>query len=315
MPQKRSGHGAIFVSDVEVERPPKISNDFAKYTNFEVMATGGKAILRTCKDTNLGRYVVIKQVKPDIKEPERELKRLIREARISAQLQHPGTVPVYEIGQDDSGRWYFAMKKIDGENLFQIIVRLSRKDEGAVKHFTLRRLINIFLQACDTLSYAHSRGVIHRDIKPENILVGFFGEVVLLDWGVAKVWGMPNETPDDAVHDRGGSPLYMSPEQVLGHAYIDERTDVFSMGIVLYELLAIREPFRGPNIRATFDNIIHEEPKPPSEVAKDRVVPPRLEEICLKAMRKDPAERYQSIAAMTEEITQFLDDTLLRGSR
>jgi len=306
---------AVLVGDTEGPRPDTVNNDFGKYVDFQPLTSGGKATLQTCKDTNLGRTVVIKQVRDEFVDDPREISRLLREARITAQMGHTGTVPIYEVGQDDKGRWYFTMKKVDGENLFKIIVKLSQKEPVAVKYFTLNRLLNIFCQVCDCLDYAHSRGVIHRDVKPENIVVGFFGEAILLDWGVAKVWGMPNESDEDTIHDRGGSPLYMSPEQVLGHKHIDERTDVFSMGIVLYELLAIREPFRGREVRETFDNIVNETPPPPSEVARNgRFVPKPLDAICLKALEKDPADRYQSIRAMATDVEDYVNNALMRDS-
>jgi len=308
--ESHTGGSAIFVSEIEATPPPTLSNAFQKYVNFRPLTSGGKAVLRVCKDTNLGRDVVIKQLRPKFKDDPLELKRLLREARITAQLQHPGTVPVYEIGQDTDNCWYFTMKRVSGETLFQILVRLSQQDANAVKYFTLHRLLAIFLQVCDTLAFAHSRGIIHRDIKPENVLIGFFGEAVLLDWGSAKVWGMPNESGEDTIHDRGGTPLYMSPEQVSGHWHIDERTDIWSLGVVLYELLAIREPFRGVNVRATLANIMTSTPESPSQLAPERAIPSRLEEICLKAMAKEPNDRYESVSKMAQEIREFKENSV-----
>ena len=314
MSWKSSEHEGVFVSDVEAGVPPYISNDFKKYANPRLLAKGGKAIVQVYKDTNLGRNVVVKVLRPEFQQDKQELKRLLREARITAQLQHPGTVPVYELGQDHMGQYYFTMKKVQGVTLFEIIVRRSKKEKEAEETYSLDRLLNVYLQTCDTLAYAHARGVIHRDVKPENILVGRFGEAILLDWGVAKVWGMPNEGDTDSVLQRGGSPLYMSPEQVLGHRMIDERTDIFSMGIVLYEILALREPFRGENVKATFDNIVNEDPIPPSQRSPDQFVPRALEEICLKAMNKDPSKRFQSVMQLADAIHTFRKDALMRGS-
>ncbi len=223
----------IFAADVSGEVPAEFSNEYRKYHHFTQLSTGGKADLFVCKDSNLGRPVVLKKLRKDVANYDKELSRLLREARITAQLQHPATVPLYELGTDDEGNWYFAMKKIEGQTLFEIIVGLYNREPSVEKHFNLTRLLDVFRQVCDALSYAHTRGVIHRDIKPENILVGMFGEVTLIDWGVAKVWGMPNEGDEEKGNDRGGTPLYMSPEQILGHKPVDERTDVFSMGIVL----------------------------------------------------------------------------------
>ena len=307
-------HDGIFVSDIEAGIPPYVSNEFAKYSRPRHLARGGKADVRVYKDTNLGRNVVVKMLRPDFREDEQELRRLLREARITAQLQHPGTVPVYEIGQDDKGNFYFTMKKVAGETLFEIILNLAKKNEEYEERYSLDRLLNVFTQISDTLGYAHARGVIHRDVKPENMLIGRFGEAMLLDWGVAKVWGMPNEGDVDDILSRGGTPLYMSPEQVLGHRLIDERTDIFSMGVVLYEILALREPFRGRDVRATFERIVNDDPIAPSKINSDRFIPQQLEDICLKALQKEPGDRYQSIRAMASDIYDFRNNALLRGS-
>ena len=304
----------VMVSDIEGELPPTVSNAFAKYTDFKSLGEGGKASLVSCKDTNLGRRVVLKKLRPDIAEDQIELRRLIREARITAQLQHPATVPLYELGQDDAGNWFFAMKKIEGHTLFEIISGLAQRDPEMEKEFDLNRLLGILTQVGDALNYAHVRGVIHRDIKPENVIVGMFGEVTLIDWGAAKIWGLPNDGDETTHGQRGGTPLYMSPEQVTGGRLVDERSDIFSLGVVMYEMLAQREPFRGPNIRATFDNIISRQPVPPREAAPHRFIPVELEKICLNAIEKDPNDRFQNMRQFMSAINQYRADALMRSS-
>jgi serine/threonine-protein kinase len=164
--------------------------------------------------------------------------------------------------------------------------------------------------------------VIHRDVKPENIWVGNFGEVILLDWGVAKVWGHADDNEPlsrSVLRPRGdaeepqlqtltgggqrpGTPLYMSPEQVDGNRGIDERTDVFSAGVCLYELLAIREPFRGANIDETFENIKHKQIPPPSERSPERGISKAADEVVMRAIQKRPGDRFQSMRELISEI-------------
>ena len=310
--RSEDGLKMIFVADVEGQPPQRISNTFQRYAHFRELSRGGKARLVSCKDTNLGRRVVLKMLLPELKEDRVELHRLIREARITAQLQHPATVPLYELGQNEEGDWYFAMKNIEGCTLFQIIVGLARRKETFETEFDLNRLLSILNQVGDALAYAHARGVIHRDIKPENIIVGMFGEVTLIDWGTAKVWGMPNEGGEDGIK-RAGTPLYMSPEQVTGKRIVDERTDIYSLGIVMYEMLAQFEPFRGRNTDETFNNIVSKKPMRPSEAAPHRFIPTALEEICLKAMSKNPDDRFQTMREMMNAINKFRGDSLLKN--
>ena len=304
----------VMVADIAGQPPEQFSNGFSKYCDFRSLTEGGKATLTSCKDSNLGRRVVLKMLRKELRDDSVELRRLIREARITAQLSHPATVPMYELGQNDDGDWFFAMKKIDGWTLFEIIVGLAQRNEQIEKAFDLNRLLNIFTQVGGALIYAHARGVIHRDIKPENIIVGMFGEVTLIDWGAAKVWGMPNDGDESTAGGRGGTPLYMSPEQVTGNRMVDERSDVYSLGVVMYEMLCQREPFRGAQIADTFDNIVNREPESPRSVAPHRFIPLALEEICLKAMQKDPNDRFQSVSQLIGAIDKFRNDALMRGS-
>jgi eukaryotic-like serine/threonine-protein kinase len=316
---------AIILSGTDPDLPSRPPVGSKRYTNLREMARGGNALLRSGFDSVIGRTVAIKTLLPEQLGNREERRRLLREARVTAQLQHPGTVPVYEIGDDDFWGVYFTMKRISGENFFEALKRIARKDEATMAAFPISRRIEIVSQICQALAYAHARGVIHRDVKPENIWVGNFGEVVLLDWGVAKVWGHPDDNQPirqcslavdkskeselqlqtlTAGGQRPGTPLYMSPEQVDGKRGIDERTDMFSVGVVLYEALALREPFRGQDIDETFQNIKYAQIAPPSERAPDAGITPEMDAIVMKAMQKKPSDRYQMmrdlIAALRE---------------
>lgn len=316
MAEARDPYPQIVLASTDPDLPPKLPVGVDKYNDFEPMARGIKTELRSCWDCVMGRKVAMKTLRSEFSEDVDERRRFLREARVTAQLQHPNTVPVYEIGRDVDNSLYFTMKCIAGEDLFKVMQRLSWDDLVTIEKFPRDRLIDILIQAMQSLAYAHAHGVIHRDIKPENIWVGDFAEVIVLDWGVAKVWGVEDtDEGPELIRDidqelspltldgqRPGTPLYMSPEQVLGHLYLDERTDIFSMGVVLYELLTFKEPFRGRTVRQTFDRIINEEPTAPRQVAPARDIPKSLERIALKAIAKKPEDRYQSAVEMIDDL-------------
>jgi len=320
MPQPGDGQGPIFLNATDYDLPAPLPVGLGKYANFQPMNRGGTAALRSCFDRITGRTVVMKSLLPEFRDDRQERRRLLREARVTAQLQHPNTVPVYEIGQDPDEGLYFTMKRVSGENLFAILRRIAGGDAGTISSYPLRRRLEIVSGAAQALMYAHARGVIHRDVKPENIWVGNFGEVILLDWGVAKVWGQRDDEPgrggigtrrEDSLQaitmagDRPGTPLYMSPEQInVNRGVIDERSDIFSLGVVIYEVAAICEPFRGRVIQETFENIIHDTPPPPSAASPDRGVPPLLDEVVMRAIAKKPSDRFQTMRDLLEAIRE-----------
>ena len=324
MTSLKDAYPSVFLSLTDVDLPVGFTNDYSKYTEFKPLAKGGKAILQTCMDQALGRIVVHKSIHPHLQDNIRERRRFMREARISAQLQHPNTIPIYEIGRTPDDNLYFTMKRIAGLNLYQVMDRLKWGFPSAEADFNLDRLLEILLQACYALSNAHAHGVLHRDLKPENILIGQFGEVSLVDWGVAKIWGMPNEdrTPDQkeraesltGTGQRPGTPLYMSPEQIIGNFYVDNRADVWAIGVMLYELLCLEVPFKGRTVHQTFDQIIHEDPVLPSKRNSGRpkrFIPSELESIAMRAMSKKPADRQQDIGEVIEQIRSFRNHKLL----
>ena len=310
----------IDAKDTDRQLPKYFSNSFNRYSDFQHFAKGGAAELRSCLDNNLGRTVLMKTLHPHLANHEYLRARFLREARVTAQLQHPNTATVYEIGHDVEGRLYFTMKKIDGETLHEVIQRqpTDPNNQATGELLTLDRLLSVLLQVCNALAYAHAHGVVHRDVKPENILLGEYGEVVLLDWGVAKVWALDEEEETMSVlHEdltvvgqRPGTPLYMSPEQVRGGAEIDARTDVYSIGVVLYEALTLKEPLRGKRVNETFEMIAKTMPVPPRERAPQRNIPHTLSNACMKALAKDPQDRYQTMQEMIEVLRNFRSQAL-----
>ena len=229
---------------------------------------------------------------------------------MSAMLQHPNTVPTYELGRDLQGHYYFTMKMVHGYTLREVLDYRERYD--------LTRLVEVIMQVAHALEYAHGHGVAHRDIKPENILVGPFGEVLVLDWGLAKVWhpeGTPAEEPQSTkstvVEDLSltlhgqlqGTVSYMSPEQIRMDSDLDYRTDIYSLGAVLYEALAGVPPVSGTTVDEILDKTLHADLASPSEHAKTPV-PTRLEDICMRCLRAAPGDRLQTAGELIRELQE-----------
>jgi serine/threonine protein kinase len=309
------GYPQIDAKDTDRKLSKYFSNNFNRYTEFSPLGKGGGGQLRTCHDSNLGRAVVMKTLPPHLANHEYLRARFLREARITAQLQHPNTIPVYEVGHDNEGRLYFTMKKLEGETLRDILEKQIQSDTKAIRTYNLDRMLGVLIQVCNAVAYAHAHGVVHRDIKPENIQIGSFGEVMLLDWGVAKVWAMDDDDEPErqlAEHEeltspgqRPGTPLYMSPEQVRGGGEIDARTDVYSIGVVLYEILTLKEPHRGDRVSETFEMILKESPIPPEQRTPNRYIPALLSQISLKAMEKNPDNRFPTMQKMIDHLREF----------
>lgn len=317
----------IILSGTDPDLPRKVPAGVRRYSGLREIARGGNGVLEAAFDPVTGRNIAIKSLHPEHRNVPNEKRRLLREARVTAQLQHPNTVPVYDIGNDLVHGVYFTMKLITGMNLFDVLKQIAGGDQDVVSHYPTRRRILALASACQALAYAHARGVIHRDVKPENIWLGNFHEVYLLDWGTAKVWGSMDDqtvTRYDASKliaaeeeqlqtltgggQRPGTPLYMSPEQIQGTRSIDERSDIFNVGVCMYELLAIREPFRGANIDQTFRNIIHGDVPPPSVVAPERNIPPSADRVVMRAIMKKPMDRYQTMREMIDAIRDSVTD-------
>ena len=298
-PVQPQEYASVYLEDTDKVLPEKINNN-TRYAYFKTIAKGGKCLIQACKDLHLSRVICYKSLLPEFADDPIEKQRFLREARVSAMLQHPNTVPTYELGRDNSGHYYFTMKLVHGYTLREVLDFRERYD--------LSQLIDVIIQVAHSLEYAHAHGVAHRDIKPENILVGPFGEILLMDWGLAKVWekdGSDAPLPQDkdetdsdelSITRRGklqGTIIHMSPEQINKDPDINHRTDIYSLGTILYEILTGKTPATGNTIDQMIDSIKNEEPTPPSEVSQFSV-PLLLEKTVMACLKKKPEERIQT---------------------
>ena len=296
----------LFVEQTDKDLATKADPNF-RYAYFKTIAKGGKSLIQSCKDLHLNRVVCHKSLLPEFANDEIEQKRLLREARISAALQHPNTVPTYELGRDVKGNYYFTMKLVHGYTFREILNYRERYDLG--------QLVDTIIQVAYALEYAHTQGVIHRDLKPENILLGPYGEVLLLDWGLAKVWDkdgtqslMEQEVIERELSDSTmtghqklqGSPFYMSPEQIERDPTIDARTDIYSLGVVLYEALTGQTPVTGERVEEIISSTLNDTPPTPSDIAP--AIPPLLEETVMQCLQKNKDERVQKAGELVRQL-------------
>jgi tetratricopeptide (TPR) repeat protein len=299
-----------------------------RYKLTHLHARGGLGQVWLAMDGDLNRSVALKELRPERGTDPRLAARFLEEAQVTGQLEHPGIVPVYELARrSGDGRPFYTMRFVRGRTLAEAARDYHRKRAaGEAEPLDLAALLNAFVGVCNAVAYAHSRGVIHRDLKPQNVVLGDFGEVIVLDWGLAKLVGRPEEAaafPSISLDaDEGhaatmpgqvlGTPSYMSPEQAEG-ATVNHLSDVYGLGAILYEILTGRPPFEGTETRDLLRRVVVEAPARPRDVVPG--TPRALEAVCLKAMAKKPAGRYTSAAELADEVRHFLADEPVRAYR
>ncbi|HEX3479760.1 MAG TPA: serine/threonine-protein kinase [Kofleriaceae bacterium] len=280
--------------------PNLVTVDSSHYTILKEVRTGGMGRIQVAKDRRLDRSVAIKEVLSDSGELAR---RFEREARLTARLQHPSIVAVHEAGRWSSGAPFYAMPYIEGESLDEVLGRTASL-EGRLA------LVPHVLAVADAMAYAHRHQIIHRDLKPRNVMIGPFGETIVIDWGLAKdLRDGPDEACADTASSAGtvhgavlGTPAYMAPEQAHGPD-VDERADAYALGAILYEVLAGQPPYRG----ASAEDVLAQVRSGPPAALRARVpgVPVDLAAIVAKAMARDPAERYPSARELADDLRRF----------
>jgi len=318
---------------------------FGRYRLSGELARGGQGVVLRVWDEDLRRNLAMKlalspaedEAIPD----SRPLGRFLEEAQVTAQLDHPGIVPVHELGLDAEGRVYFTMKLVKGESFGRVL----EKTRDGLEGWTRTRVLGVLLKVCEAVSYAHAKGVLHRDLKPSNVMVGRFGEVYVMDWGLSRVLGreevqaparQPGPRTADIRSERRevaatassgsslvtlegeimGTPDYMPPEQALGQLErMGRYSDVYSVGAMLYQLLAGHRPYEERDQRLSGLQILYRvqcgPPPPIQERAAD--APGELVAICERAMARNPSERYPDMAALADELRAFLEGRVVRA--
>ncbi|MBL8734406.1 MAG: serine/threonine protein kinase, partial [Planctomycetes bacterium] len=332
----------------KLAKSPKL--DTERFVVEGEVGKGGMGAVYAIRDQHLNRRLAMKLLldhgTPQDQEEEalahQLLGRFLEEAQVSSQLDHPGVVPVHELGLDQHGKVWFTMRLVKGRTASEVFANAYAQEEG----WTLTKALEVVLKVCDTMAYAHDKGVLHRDLKPSNVMVGRFGEVYVMDWGLAKVTGQADRhdlriRPEaltsasrldtarkhDAEHDTSssvvtmdgaklGTPSYMSPEQARGEA-LDGRADVYSIGAMLYELVTGRAPYTSPGVRKPayriLDDVGEGPPKAIEEIQKG--VPAELVAIVKKAMAREREQRYADTIALAADLRAFLGTQVVSAYR
>ncbi len=291
-----------------------------RYVIGEELGRGGMGVVYRAFDQNLQRDVAMKVLNLGARTTREHIARFIDEARTTSQLQHPGIVSVHEVGRDAAGRLFFTMKLVQGRTLSQVVRDLRAHDAAICADFSRFRLLEIFVEVCRIVHYAHERGVVHRDLKPQNIMVGRYGEVQVMDWGLVKVLAADASAPRapqaEAPLASGhaetqcgallGTPGYMAPEQAAPEtAKATPRADIYALGAVLYHLLTGNAPYGGRTPVEIVTRLLTVEPPPPRTL--ESTTARELEAVCLQALARSPEDRYASAAELAGEVQAYLE--------
>jgi len=315
---------------------PEELRGLKKYKVHGIIGMGGMGAVLEAEDLATRRRVAMK-VLLHVGSPE-DVARFIEEAQVTAQLEHPNIVPIHELNVNELDKPFYVMKLVRGKSLNHTLHEIKLENVAALEQFSLVELLTIFLKICDAVRYAHSKGVIHRDLKPDNIMLGEFGEVLVMDWGLAKPLGRsahtrPEETTlrtmvkslradsPDAIETMAravGTPQYMSPEQADGRSDIDGRTDIYSLGAILYHMLTLSPPFSGTERDEIMDEVITGKIIPPEEAIREKrprhlldgKLPPALTAIALKALSLNPSDRYATVRRLRDAVKYAQFDEL-----
>jgi len=299
------------------DAPTIVSTSRPRFETTRALGAGGLGEVVAAKDHDIGREVAIKRLRADARSTG-SMARFVDEIRTVGALEHPNILPIHDVGADEQGGLYFVMPRVRGETLEAIIERLQAGDAATHAHWTFERRTHVFRQLLDAVAFAHERGYVHRDIKPSNVMIGPYGEVFLMDWGIAKPVGARDHAAA-AKHDPTapagrvtethagavvGTPAYMSPEQARGEP-VDSRSDVYSLCVMFDELLSLRHYL---DHCKTVDDMLHGVQHTHHALASfvpnphQPPAPADLAWFARKGVAKDPAQRYQSVREMIDRL-------------
>jgi len=320
---------------------PQTQEGTGFYTLQKVVATGGMGAVLMAQDNNLARTVALKVMLNSAEANDEAVFSFVAEAQITGQLEHPNIVPLHDIGVAADGTIYYTMKLIEGRTLRDILKDIRDGNADTIKRYPIGKLLTVFQKVCDGISYAHSRGVIHRDLKPDNVMVGAYGEVLILDWGLAKVLPEPGQA---ATEEPGGefsgplpgaagtdwmatmtgqvkgTPNYMAPEQAEGRVDIDTRSDIYALGGILYFILTMRPPVTGTNLDEVLKRVISGDIASPSSFnskttenptagpvphCPDGLIPEALSAVAMKCLARERERRYQTGEELQSDIAAY----------
>ncbi len=315
-----------------VEAPtPHGEQRFQRYEDLGLIGKGGMGEVRRVRDPDLNRVMAVKILHAEVAQPQ-HIARFVEEAQVTAQLRHPSIVSVHELGRDEQDRIFFTMEEVRGSTLSEVIEELHAASAPqawgrTLSGWTLERVVEAFRRACEAVAYAHARGVVHRDLKPANVMLGRFGEVILLDWGLAKVFrqGLSDDLPvvtqrsvDDGLQTVVGrvmgTPAFMPPEQARGEQdRVGTASDVYALGAILYNVLTGHAPYRGGTSQAVVRSVLNGPPRPVTDFEQAPPIPEHLAAICEKAMAREPTARHYDAMELAQDLGGWLDGSQRRA--